>query len=151
MTYSYWVNVVLAILTVALAFTVYTVHCVYSGQNTLVCQLACWIHVLSAPPTLLSISPPSPSPPSSLTPNLFSEIKPDNSLVKGKRGKGKKEKKRAGPGDMPEKKKHNIDELQVCGYSTVGPSEQNWLILCYYNQNCNFKHFIPILPTGTCL
>ncbi|KAM9433738.1 otoferlin-like isoform 1-T1 [Salvelinus alpinus] len=41
------------------------------------------------------------------------EIKPDDSLVKGKRGKGKKEKKRAGPGDMPEKKKHNIDELQV--------------------------------------
>ncbi|CDQ59600.1 unnamed protein product [Oncorhynchus mykiss] len=41
------------------------------------------------------------------------EIKPDDSLVKGKRGKGKKEKKRAGPGDIPEKKKHNIDELQV--------------------------------------
>ncbi|CAB1331252.1 unnamed protein product, partial [Coregonus sp. 'balchen'] len=41
------------------------------------------------------------------------EIKPDDSLVKGKRGKGKKDKKRAGPGDMPEKKKHKIDELQM--------------------------------------
>lgn len=51
-----------------------------------------------------------------LTPNLYSEIKPDDAPVKGKKGKGKgsKDKKKASPGEMPEKRKHRIDELKVC-------------------------------------
>lgn len=56
----------------------------------------------------------NPAPPlhSVLTANLYSDIKPDDSPVKGtRRGKGKKEKKRAA--DPLEKKKPKLDELKV--------------------------------------
>lgn len=48
-----------------------------------------------------------------LTTNLYSDIKPDDSPVKGtKRGKGKKEKKRSAL-DPAEKRKPKLDELKV--------------------------------------
>lgn len=61
-----------------------------------------------------ALSTPHPTPPlhSVLTANLYSDIKPDDSPVKGtRRGKGKKEKKRAA--DPFEKKKPKLDELKV--------------------------------------
>lgn len=56
---------------------------------------------------------PFPSP---LTANLYSDIKPDDSPAKGtKRGKGKKEKKKAA--DPFEKKKPKLEELKVLSHS----------------------------------
>lgn len=81
---------------------------VYS--NSWFWQLSCGIHVSSA----LLLQPPHPTPPlhSVLTANLYSDIKPDDSPVKGtKRGKGKKEKKKLA--DPFEKKKPKLDELKV--------------------------------------
>ncbi len=79
-------------------------------NNSWFWQLSCGIHVSSA----LLPRPKSPLPPlhSVLTANLYSDIKPDDSPVKGtKRGKGKKEKKKSP--EPFEKKKPKLDELKV--------------------------------------
>lgn len=66
-------------------------------------QLSCGIHVSS--PVLFSPT----------FPNLYSEIKTDDSAVKGsKRGKGKKEKKKTAA-EPAEKKKPKLEELKVLG------------------------------------
>ena len=98
--------------------------------NSLVClsyaittgfwQLSCGIHVLSAlflhPPLLHAV----------LTANLYSDIKPDDSPVKGtKRGKGKKKKMQ----DPFEKKKPKLDELKV-RVSVSMPQPEAILIQC---------------------
>lgn len=60
----------------------------------------------------LEHSAPSPCP-CVLTTNLYSDIKPDDSPVKGtKKGKGKKDKKKPAV-DPYEKKKPKLDELKV--------------------------------------
>lgn len=65
-------------------------------------------HVEFMSQVLCSFNPP----PSLLTANLYSDIKPDDSPVKGtKRGKSKKEKKKVA--DPFEKKKPKLDELKV--------------------------------------
>lgn len=67
---------------------------------------------------LMSVLHPQPPTPFSsfhsvLTAKLYSDIKPDDSSVKGtKRGKGKKEKKKLAV-DPLEKKKPKLDELKV--------------------------------------
>lgn len=59
-----------------------------------------------------SASPPPSLPRSALTANLHSDIKPDDSPVKGtKKGKGKKDKKKSA--DAPERRKPKLDELKV--------------------------------------
>lgn len=80
-------------------------------SNSQFWQLSCGIHVSSTlPPHSL---PPNPTPPpSTLYANLCSDIKPDDSPVKGtKKGKGKKEKRKT-PEPL-DKKKPKLDELKV--------------------------------------
>lgn len=61
----------------------------------------------------LESSAPVPPLQSVLTANLYSDIKPDDSPMKGtKKGKGKKDKKKP-TADPYEKKKPKLDELKV--------------------------------------
>lgn len=100
-------------------WTVYCNSIQFNGMlavyiNSWVWQLSCGIHVSSA----LLLHPPPVSPLHSvLTANLYSDIKPDDSPIKGtKRGKGKKEKKKPAV-DPLEKKKPKLDELKVLKWS----------------------------------
>lgn len=70
-----------------------------------------WNSCLEWSAPLQPTPPPQPYP--LFTTDLYSDINPDDSPVKGsKRGKGKKEKKRPAA-DLAEKKKPKLDELKV--------------------------------------
>lgn len=73
-----------------------------------------------------ALSTPHLAPPlhSVLTANLYSDIKPDDSPVKGtKRGKGKKDKRKAV--EPFEKKKPKLDELKVLAAASTLAAESN--------------------------
>eukprot|EP00064_Thunnus_orientalis_P012952 superscaffoldBa00002049_g12988 len=87
-------------------------------------------HVEFMSRVLCSFTPPPPPPLHSiLTANLYSDIKPDDSPVKGtKRGKGKKDKKRPVL-DPAGKRKPKLDELKVYPKELEGDFDdfEDWL------------------------
>uniref|UniRef100_A0A668AU56 Otoferlin n=1 Tax=Myripristis murdjan TaxID=586833 RepID=A0A668AU56_9TELE len=97
--------------------TVSLLNCIlYTVYNSIVClpyALAVGLPTFMWNSCLECSASPLPSlPRSALTANLYSDIKPDDSPVKGtKKGKGKKDKKKSS--DAPERRKPKLDELKV--------------------------------------